>query len=521
MKKSKIQAVKNVLTLLLSIIAVILFALLMFLQEKYTNISSEELIFYMNVSLDGANTPFIPDFFNTEKYLLIFGILFVIIAHFCIIKMFEKSFIINLKYKIGNETKKKKIIVNNAIRYLFVLPILIIIYVVLMMAHQVKFDEYLYNTNHPTDIYEKYYVNPKKTEIVFPEKKRNLIYLYLESMESTYADVPKTLVDVNNLIPNLETIAEENVSFSDTTSLGGAHQTANVAWTVAGMVAQSGGIPLSIPSIYGNSMDRSKEFLSGAYTLGDVLEKEGYNQMFMMGSDSNFGGRLGLLTQHGNYQIYDLNTAKEKKKIDEDYFVWWGFEDSKLFEYAKEELTNLANQDQPFNFQLLTVNTHFDTGYNETTCEMKSNNVFGNSVLCSDKQVANFIRWIQQQDFYEDTTIVIAGDHLLMGETLYQGQYNLDDRRVYNAFINPAVDPSKTKNRTFTTLDMYPSTLASMGAEIKGDRLGLGTNLFSSKKTLAEEIGIETLTEELKKKSDFYNEKILYPKKTTQSKQSK
>lgn len=512
MKKSKMQKVKNALTILFLVITVFLFALLMFLQEKYANITSEELIFYMNVSLDGANTPFIPDFFRTEKYILIFGTLFVIFMYVCIMKMFDKSFIINLKWKIGEKSKEKRILIKNAVRYLFILPILIIIYILLMTIHQIKFDEYLYNINHPTDIYEKYYVNPKTAKMKFPEKKRNLIYLYLESMESTYANIPGELSSVNNLIPNLDKIAKENVNFSDTTSLGGAHQTANVTWTVAGMVAQSGGIPLSIPSVYGNSMDKSKAFLSGSYMLGDVLEKEGYNQMFMMGSDSNFGGRLGLLTQHGNYQIYDLNTAREKNKIADDYFVWWGFEDGKLFEYAKEELTNLASQDQPFNFQLLTVNTHFDTGYNEAACEMKSDNVFGNSVLCSDKQIGEFIRWIQQQDFYEDTTIVLSGDHLLMGETLYQGQYNPDDRRVYNAFINPAVTPSKTKNRTFTTLDMYPSTLASMGVEIKGDRLALGTNLFSSKKTLAEEMGIEKLTEELRKRSEFYNEKILYPK---------
>ena len=42
-------------------------------------------------------------------------------------------------------------------------------------------------------------------------------------------------------------------------------------------------------------------------------------------------------TQHGQYEIYDYYTAIEKGKIPEDYYVWWGFEDSKLYEYAKEE----------------------------------------------------------------------------------------------------------------------------------------------------------------------------------------
>ena len=37
-------------------------------------------------------------------------------------------------------------------------------------------------------------------------------------------------------------------------------------------------------------------------------------------------------------------------------------------------------------------------------------------------------------------------------------------------------------------MDMFPTTLASLGAVIDGDRLGLGTNLFSDKPTLAENL---------------------------------
>ena len=56
---------------------------------------------------------------------------------------------------------------------------------------------------------------------------------------------------------------------------------------------------------------------------------------------------------------------------------------------------------------------------------------------------------------------------------------------------------------------MFPTILASMGVEIKGDRLGIGTNLFSDKDTIFEEYGTDKVNMELEKKSDFYNEKIL------------
>lgn len=42
-----------------------------------------------------------------------------------------------------------------------------------------------------------------------------------------------------------------------------------------------------------------------------------------------------------------------------------------------------------------------------------------------------------------------------------------------------------------------------MGVQIEGDRLGLGTNLFSSIQTLVERYGYETEQKELQKKSDL------------------
>ena len=42
-----------------------------------------------------------------------------------------------------------------------------------------------------------------------------------------------------------------------------------------------------------------------------------------------------------NYQIYDLNTAIENKEMTEEDIVWWGFDDTTLYEYAKKQLTKI------------------------------------------------------------------------------------------------------------------------------------------------------------------------------------
>ena len=108
------------------------------------------------------------------------------------------------------------------------------------------------------------------------------------------------------------------------------------------------------------------------------------------------------------------------------------------------------------------------------------------------------------------SSIVIVGDHLGMQTEFYtEKTKNEYYRTIYNVVINPAIEKNNNINRIFTAMDMYPTMLASIGAKIEGEKIGLGTNLYSGIPTLAEEYGISYLNEELVKNSRFYNKKIL------------
>ena len=79
------------------------------------------------------------------------------------------------------------------------------------------------------------------------------------------------------------------------------------------------------------------------------------------------------------------------------------------------------------------------------------------------------------------------------------------ERTVYDCFINCkeqcALD---VKSRTFAPMDMFPTILGALGFEIEGNRLGLGTNLFSDAKTLAEQRSFSWLSQEVAKPSNYY-----------------
>ncbi len=138
-------------------------------------------------------------------------------------------------------------------------------------------------------------------------------------------------------------------------------------------------------------------------------------------------------------------------------------------------------------------------------CKNEYPDRLANVVACADAQITGFIDWCREQPWYDSTVIVIQGDHPRMDKSLVEGVKKYD-RTVYNCFINAAVCPSApgTANREFNSCDMFPTILGAMGFEIDGDRLGLGTDLFSDRETLSEELGYKYLNSELKNYSSFY-----------------
>jgi phosphoglycerol transferase len=57
-------------------------------------------------------------------------------------------------------------------------------------------------------------------------------------------------------------------------------------------------------------------------------------------------------------------------------------------------------------------------------------------------------------------------------------------------------------------MDMFPTTLSAMNVKIEGDRLGLGTDLFSGRETLIERDGYNKFNVSMSNYSKFYYEKM-------------
>ena len=370
--------------------------------------------------------------------------------------------------------------------------------------------DYIRNQSQDSRLIETYYVDPDDTRITFPEKKRNLIYIYLESIEVLYENMP---IDGEryDLIPDLKELAVENEDFSGTDrETNGGLVLYGGGWTMGAMFSESAGLPLLVGAdIDGNAMNTQQAFFPGIVTIGDILDRNGYHNMLMIGSDATFGGRRLFYESHGPYDIYDYEYAIEKGWIPEDYMVWWGFEDSKLYQLAKNTLDTVGAEEEPFNLTLLTVDTHSEDGYVCDLCQEEfPDNQYANVIACAGRQAADFVAWCRTQDWYDQTTIVISGDHWTMDADFFDEATEEDERKTYTCIINSAVSREQDTFREYSTLDLFPTTIAALGGEIEGNRLGLGTNLYSDEATLAEQFGSDYLNREFRKHSAFMEQMV-------------
>lgn len=464
----------------------------------FGEITPEQFLFNLSSPIKGTSS-------DMAKEIISSPVTFIILAIVVFTVMIIFGYGIKIKLK-----NNKEIIINEKVTTI-IICFIAVFSLVAGVNHGVKklrLDEvYAVYTTESTYI-EDNYADPRNTKITFPEKKRNLIHIYLESIESSFLSKELGGYMDENLMPELTELSKVGIHFSNTDKFGGANQTYGSSWSVAGMVNMDMGIPLKI-AMDGNSYGKEGVFLPGAIGIGDILNDNGYEQTIMFGADADFGGLTTYFTTHGNFNIFDHKYAIEKGLIPSEYNVWWGFEDKKLYEFAKEEILRLSQTGKPFNFTMETADTHFPDGYLEEDAPKKYESQYANVIAYSTQKAVEFIKWIQQQPFYEDTTIVITGDHLSMDKTFFEDFDETYDRRTFNLILNSPITTEKVFNREFATYDMFPTILVSMGVEIEGDRLGLGTNLFSGKPTLIERDGFEEEEEGLSYISEFYIEELL------------
>jgi phosphoglycerol transferase len=461
--------------------------------EMYKDVPLDQLIFHIKFPVAGAN------FFMITNFL-------VPLIIDTIVMVFIITLILSIKVKIKTKTICFPIrLIKKAVPPLAILLPLIGIVTLVIVLGVPKYLNVL--DSRPSTVYEDHYIDPANIDITFPEKKRNLIVVFVESLETGFLKIENGGSFYEDLVPEIGYLAEENINFSQNDGIGGVVQLNGTGWTIAGIVSQYSGVPLMLPLVEGNSYGLlGEEFIPGAYGIGDVLNKAGYKNYFILGSEAEFGGRDKYFKTHGDATIYDYRYFHDNNFISKDYKVWWGFEDRKLYQFAKEKLLEISS-DSPFFLTLLTVDTHPVDGYLDNEAEKTFGSQYENVLRNMSRLLYDFVLWLKDQDFFENTTVVILGDHLYMDSSVFQEDYvkETDRRFPINIFINSLLDDTKVKNRVFSSFDIFPALVDSIGATYNSDGLALGRSMNKGASTLLEYLGVDSFQNSISKKSYFYN----------------
>ena len=238
-KKKVIMIVKGV-GLLVSTIAMLLCFSIKWMFDTWANLTMDELIYHLKAPLEGTNEDMIWDYIL--KCILPTIIIFIIV--YVIMKMINKKGKKNGKF----------------LGVICVVSIGVMCISIYNVWTKLDVGEYISGQNEFSTFIDDNYVDPRDVDIVFPEKKRNLIYIFLESMETTYTDEKNGGAFEENVIPELTKLAQENEDFSGKSKkLNGGYSLTGSTWTMGAMFAQTSGLPLKI-SISANEMDTQKSF---------------------------------------------------------------------------------------------------------------------------------------------------------------------------------------------------------------------------------------------------------------------
>lgn len=483
----------NIINIFILILTSIILAGSNYLRRDYYFTNIDQILFVLGYSDKGTdfNLILISLLYVSIGSILIFFILYTLFNNI----LFGKKIIT----KSGKQLYPFKFLNNHKSIFSYIILFLSI----LLIFHRIGLYDYIYYNLQESKIIEDNYVNPKEVNVDFKEK-RNLIFILVESLETSlftkeqggewnYEVIPemyKLLNDEDAVVVYNKNLSQQ-VNMIDGTS-----------WTTASIVSNLSGIP--IKANFKENKRNSKNFMKNIYSLGDLLKDNGYYNEVISGAKTSFGKVNDYFYSHG-YNIIDSDNLNDYNlKMNKEDIGVWGLNDRYLFDIAKKRLNTISKNDEPFNLQLITIDTHFINGFKGVYTENKYDRQYENVYATTSKLVYEFINWVKKQDYYDNTTIVIAGDHLGMQSSFFKNK-NLNNRYTYYCILNPRDKDVKNNERITTSLDNYPTIVYAIGGNIDGDRLSLGVNLFSDQKTLSEKYGFEYISKELKKKSKFYD----------------
>lgn len=308
-------------------------------------------------------------------------------------------------------------------------------------------------------------------------KDMNVIYLHLESMQSFLIDYE---LDGEQVTPFLNSLVKnENTMYFDNFY----HQTAQGKTSDAEFMLEN--------SLFG--LPQGSAFITKGQNTFEaapsILKDYGYTSAVFHGNNGSFWNRNMIYNQFGYDEFFDessYDTADSKNMAE------YGLMDKPFFEQSQSLLETLP---QPFYTKFITVAHHFpykiDQGLvsigKATTGDTSVDNYF-QTARYADEAIEQFFTYLKESGLYENTMIVMYGDHYGISDN-----HNKAMEQIIGEEVTPVVNADLQRvplfihvpgmeggvNHTYGgQIDLLPTVLHLLGVETKNN-IHFGTDLLS------------------------------------------
>lgn len=309
-------------------------------------------------------------------------------------------------------------------------------------------------------------------------KGRNVFVI---SMESTQSFVINNKINGKEITPFLNEFIKDSYYFDNFYHQVGQGKTSDAEFLVENSL-----YPLGRGAVF---------FTHGTneYTATpEVLKNNGYYTAVMHANNKSFWNRDVMYQSLGYDRFFSLSDYE----VNEQNSIGWGLKDREFFE---QSLNHIKTLPQPFYTKYITLTNHFpfelgdeDKMVDEYNSDSRTLNRYFPTVRYTDEAIKQFISRLKEEGLYENSVIVIYGDHYGISENHNEAmaQYlgkdeitpfdSIQLQRVPFIIHIPGVTDKKPAviSKVAGQIDVKPTLMHLLGIDTKDD-VHFGGDLFS------------------------------------------
>lgn len=329
---------------------------------------------------------------------------------------------------------------------------------------------------------DKKYAEPN-AEYFGKAKGKNIIKIHLESFQSFLIDYKLHGEEVTPFLNSLVHDESKNFTYFDNFF----HQTGQGKTADAELLLDN--------SLYGTPQGAA--FVTNGSNTYQALpailgQRQGYTSAVFHGDEGSFWNRDKVYKQFGIDKWYD----DEYYDMSEDKVINYGLKDKPFFKQSIPMLEDLAEKDGPFYAHMMTLTHHYPFVLDEGEASIEPANTGDGTVdryfqtaRYLDESLKQFFEDLKEKGLYEDSVIMIYGDHYGISENHKKAMSDIVDeemtplksanlQRVPFMIRVPGMEGQGINHEYSGQVDVMPTLLHLLGMDAK-DYIQFGTDMFS------------------------------------------